>query len=164
MSQAFKSIAGMEVRTEICRCAGLQDCRTNTRHNFTFQIYLLAEYVDFFAFGITALISGQVFSHEVYCCFLNKQVLFLDCNNILLFSFSDSLFWYEGVDQAQHSVHPPQCLCYSVRADRRSLARSVGHSPAQISSYYYCLQWMLITGLLMRIQLVISRNVSVGKL
>ena len=64
MSQAFKSIAGMEVRTEICRCAGLQDCRTNTRHNFTFQIYLLAEYVDFFAFGITALISGQVFRAE----------------------------------------------------------------------------------------------------
>ena len=25
MSQAFKSIAGMEVRTEICRSAGLQD-------------------------------------------------------------------------------------------------------------------------------------------
>ena len=51
MSKAFKSVASLEVRG-----------RSFLYHLIiisALQIYLLAEYVDFFAFGVTALISGK---------------------------------------------------------------------------------------------------------
>ena len=89
---------------------------------FHLQIYLLAEYVDFFAFGITALIAGELIIKKI-----NQGSDVLHIRN--------TLFWYEGIHQTKLSVHNAECFRYSFRTSGRSLARLVGHSP--VSSPYY---------------------------